>query len=318
MGLDSDSGELAPDGSRPLQLSQGKISVTESPDAFAWLAESLRQTVHALEAGKGDGQGKPLPGSPATVENQDISLRGDWGQAPARDTNELARLLCVSASDHLLALADAVESPTYGVFASYTDARGVLDQATRAWYLTEPTGEIRERVRRGMNERLWDIDESRRFLKGINEDTSRLDDMEQSICQTAQVHGFVVGKSRSGPQLADPRPSIMKLSGLILKSDNGTTDFGEAAFRFLSSPTHGAGSGLIGRLIDVDGIKTPGKDSTTMARYLLWPVNAYIAMGDRFLDHYGWAKGEWERARQQTLERWVGHADQGLPTTKQQ
>jgi hypothetical protein len=293
--------------------------MTEPTTAFDMLAWHLRQVVHALEAGKGDSEGHPHPGSPAALENEDESLRGEWGQTPALDANNLGRLLTLSASDHLLSLADALESPITGAFVSFTIGRGVLEAAGRAVYLMDPTVDLRERVRRFMNERLWSINESRRFLGGLQSDTSRLDDIEDTIRRTAETKGHVVGRTRGNTQgewhLDRERPSVMAVCDLILPAQPGKPKFGSATYRFLSASAHGGEAGLAGHLDHEDDTRmTVAKTSVSHARHLLWPVKAYVAMGDRLLRHYGWDNTSWDQARDAALEFWVQHVVQGLET----
>jgi hypothetical protein len=287
--------------------------MTEPTTAFDMLAWHLRQIVHALEAGKGDSDGHPLLGSSAARENEDESLRGEWGQTPASDANNLGRLLCISASDHMLSLADALASPSTGAFVSFTIGRGVLEAAGRAWYLMDPAVDLRERVRRYMNEKLWSINESRRFLEGLQSGTGKLDEVEDAIRRTATGKGYAVRESRNGWQLGDERPTIVAACDLVLSTQSGRPEFGSATYRFLSASAHGGEAGLAGHLEhEGDTQFTVVKKSERHARYLLWPLKAYVVMGDRFLHHYGWDDTSWNQACNAALRFWVQHAAQGL------
>ena len=122
--------------------------MADAENAFVVLGRLLRGTVYALDRGRGGIGGVPAPGSVASREYEDQSLTGEWGQAPARDAGNLARIQWISASDHLLGLADSLESAESGAFASYTIGRGVLEVAARSWYLAAGDITVRERVRR--------------------------------------------------------------------------------------------------------------------------------------------------------------------------
>lgn len=64
-------------------------------------------------------------------------------------------------------------------------------------------------------------------------------------------------------------------------------------------------------LDQVDGLKvTVGKSSEKQARYLLWPLKAYVRMGDRILNHFGWNRTYWGAQVAETLTFWVNHAAQ--------
>lgn len=284
--------------------------------AFAALACHLDKIVYALESGRASDTALPLPGSRAAAECDDKSLNGDWGDAPTKDANNFARLLCNSASDHVLALAGTLRSPDHGATSSFTVGRGLMEAASRAWYHLDPDADVRERVRRFMNERLWSFAESRRFLKGLGDGTTAVAKAEEAILRTAEVQNFNARRSSRGSKeryLGEPRPTIMNLCDVVLPSQPERPNFGSAIYRFLSASAHGGLQGLIGHLEKADdGSAALVKSSEKHARHLLWPLRAYVAMGNRFLDHYGWPKERWEQERDAALDFWVQHAEQGL------
>jgi hypothetical protein len=281
--------------------------------AFTVLGHHARFLVYGLDAGRPDDAGTPASGSPAALEAADTSLAGVWGADPARQATNLGRTLAAAASDHLLALADLLKSEQTGAFAAFTIGRGLLETAARSWYLLEPAIEVRERVRRHMNERLWSLHESGRFLGGLKSDTRALDELTSAITQTAQAHGFVVRSTRGGPQLGEARPSSMGVCDLLFPVSPSGPKMGSASYQFLSSSAHGGEAGLAGHLQqEADGQFSVVKHSEEHARYLLWPLRAYVEMGDRLLAHFGWNTEHWVQCREDALAMWVEHALQGL------
>lgn len=119
-------------------------------NAFDAMADHLRRLVRALEDGKGTSGGSPASGSPAGLLARDRTFGAGWGDAPGLDLANYARLLVVSANDHMMTFADSLQSTTSGIYSSYTLARGVLEAASRAWYLTEPSLDHHERIGRYM------------------------------------------------------------------------------------------------------------------------------------------------------------------------
>lgn len=154
--------------------------MTDAENALVVLGRLLRETVYALERGKGDTGGMPAPGSRASREHEDQSLTGEWGQAPARDASTLARIQC----------------------------SGALEAAARSWYLADPDITIRERVRRYMNERLRDIHESRSFHEKLGADSSEIYAQEEAISRAAQKHEFDVQNSEGWQKVAQAEASV--------------------------------------------------------------------------------------------------------------
>jgi hypothetical protein len=214
----------------------------------------------------------------------------------------------------MLSLADSFESVETGAFVSYTIGRGALEAAARSWYLTAPDITVRERVRRYMNERLRDIYESRAFLRRLAADAGDISALEEGISRAAEGHGFDVYTSNRGKKWLDQEPlSISALCDLVLASPDSASQFGRATYSFLSASAHGTESGLVRHLDQIGGqTVTVAKSSEKQARYLLWPLKAYVAMGNRILDHFGWDATYWKAQLAETLDFWVNHAAQDI------
>ena len=265
--------------------------MVQQANPFHELSTRLRRAVRALESGKpssGSAVAKPAAESRAAIENDDDTLPG-WDGPIARGANAYARILCISASDHLMEMANSLESTNSGVFSVYTLGRGVLETAARASYLLDPTIEVRERVQRYINELLHNINESRRLLVGLDSNTEQVTEFEQA-------NGFDITQPKKSSEpwrIDDGRPSSMALAGLTAVK----VEHGRASYRFLSSIAHGAEHGLLGLLPREDGATAMlEKRSDKQAFYLLNAVTAYTLMGNRFLDHYGWDQSQWAQA----------------------
>ena len=148
---------------------------------------------------------------------------------------------------------------------------------------------------------------------GLQSATGKLDDVDGAIHRTAESKGYAFREYRNGWRLDDERPSVMAVCNLVLPTQSGRPEFGSATYRFLSASAHGGEAGLAGHLGHGEATQiTVVKKSESHARYLLWPLKAYVVMGDRFLRHYGWDNTPWDQARDAALEFWVQHAAQGL------
>jgi hypothetical protein len=176
-------------------------------NAFDIMANHLRELVGALENGKA-ADGSPARDSPADLLAKDDTFTASWGNSPGRDLANYARLLVVSANDHMMTLAESLQSTTAGINSSYTLARGLLEAAGRGAYLTEPHLAARECIRRYVNERLWAIHENQRFLKGMGNDPGQLTPYKQKILESAQAFNFHIVES------TDRRPAYLDEAAL--------------------------------------------------------------------------------------------------------
>jgi hypothetical protein len=290
--------------------------MTEQANPFRKLSTRLRHAVRALEAGKPDSSSavaRPAMGSRAAIENDDDAFPG-WDGPIARGANAYARILCLSASDHLMEMANSLKSTNSGAFSVFTLGRGVLESAAQASYLLDPTIDIRERSRRYINALLHNINESRLLVRGLEGDTEPIKAFEQAVVDAARANNFDVipAKNALVPWRIDDRwPSFMELAKLTAVK----ADLGVASYRFLSSIAHGAEHGLLGLLPrDGDTVTVLKKQSDKQAFYLLNPVTTYILMGNRFLEHFGWDQGQWAQARNELFAYWLKHATQDPPS----
>jgi hypothetical protein len=69
---------------------------------------------------------RPAPGSPADKEAQGEPFAGGWGEHPSSDIFATTYLAATSCTDHLLGLADVLNSRN-ALFAAYTLTRGAVE-----------------------------------------------------------------------------------------------------------------------------------------------------------------------------------------------
>jgi hypothetical protein len=240
-----------------------------SSDPLADLARSLTDFAQAFRDVLTRNP-QPAPGSPAEKEGEGEQFAGDWGEHPSRDIFAATYLQVTSCTDHLLALAPVLTSRR-SVFAPYTLARGALEAAAGACYLTDNGIDARERLRRNMNSRLVGFCEQIWMLKTS---TFTSDDAARKIAynekrigqfeRTATRHGFRFEKAKRigvSAYLDKPTPPIMDLVGLAV--DNQAPELGKTYYRLLSAAAHSEIHGLARLLVPVGS--TPGRPGEALA-----------------------------------------------------
>ncbi|CAN5592514.1 hypothetical protein BH20ACT23_BH20ACT23_04520 [soil metagenome] len=155
----------------------------------------------------------------------------------ALDAQNTAALLLSAAQNHLEGTARLLEEPIphFGLLAT---TRGALENAARAWWLNQPSLDVRTRVARGFAERLSSLNEQADVEKLMVEDggsTRRLQSNARAevIWSQAAELGFTPKKTRPWGVVEMPRPGSTALLGEIHESA------GRVVYKYLSASVHG-------------------------------------------------------------------------------
>jgi hypothetical protein len=192
---------------------------------------------------------RPAPGSPADQEAQDEPFAGDWSDHPSSDIFATTYLAATSCTDHLLGLADVLNSRN-ALFAAYTLTRGAVEAAALGCYLTDQDIDGKERVRRTMNYRLDAMCERVWLFRDIPDDfaAERLAEAKQwisDVARSARQHGFdfhdMSGKGRAA-HVGPEQPKAMTL--ISLAANKNMPELGRTYQRLLSATAHSAVHGL--------------------------------------------------------------------------
>ena len=195
-----------------------------SPEDTARLERIISQLNRVLDASDrfvSTSIDAPLAGSPMKAAYQ----------ANLRDPYQQAYLLLVAAADHLRTIVDLVKQGRLPQFALYTLLRSAGEAAVRARHLLDPMLDERQRLARGLNERLDNIEEARKVETSEPFDyDAKIDHLEER----ASANDIMpLRKSAISPITAfgEPRKNVIDLFGLYLPA-------GSLAFRFLCGFTH--------------------------------------------------------------------------------
>jgi len=191
---------------------------------------------------------RPAPGSPADQEAQGEPFAGDWSDHPSSDIFATTYLAATSCTDHLLGLADVLNSRN-ALFAAYTLTRGAVEAAALGCYLTDQDIGGRERVRRTMNYRLDAMCERVWLFRDMPDDyAEKLAEAKQWIsdfARSARQHGFdfhdMSGTGRAA-HVGPEQPKAMTLISLAVNKN--MPELGRTYQRLLSATAHSAVHGL--------------------------------------------------------------------------
>jgi hypothetical protein len=290
-----------------------------SSDPFADLAGSLETYYEAFRDLLGP-QARPKPGSPALTEAENEPYAGEWSRHPARDVVGMTFQAAVSSTNHLTALALTLRARS-GPEPAYTVARAAAEHAAAASYLTDPTIDARERIRRGINRRLDGLCEQLSLLTGLNgplaqADTAHVQARIEAISRTGKQHGFAFRK-KDGPgrqaYLGKRPPSPTTLIDNCLSQEPG---LGTTYQRLLSSVAHAKTNGLT-RLL-TPGQPVPGTGERTaqinptsdrLALELLVGPLCATHMIERLCWYTGWDTHQITEPVNQMLATWAHVAE---------
>ncbi|MEX0756129.1 MAG: hypothetical protein WD556_13620 [Actinomycetota bacterium] len=187
----------------------------------------------------------------------------EWGSTPVESAFNAAELLIFGAIDlaksTLDLLGPEVRTP---VFAHTVIARACLEHAGRAWWLLEPAIGVKRRVARGINDRIYSLNQQSR-LPIDNPDVTKASDRREALFDQGNALGFhKVHNKVTGPMLEENRPGNTKLISKLLSTrheeDLGGIDpsLGGVVYGLFSAVAHGTAFGLA-QSITVDAPNLP-------------------------------------------------------------
>lgn len=230
---------------------------------------------------------RPAPGSPADKEARGEPFGGDWGEHPSSDIFATTYLTATSCTDHLLGLADVLNSRN-ALFAAYTLTRGAVEAAAVGCYLTDQDIDGRERVRRTMNYRLDAMCERTWLFMDMQGDyaAEKLNETKQriaSFARGAHQHGFAFrhmnGKGRAAC-IGSEQPKAMALISFAVDKD--MPQLGRTYQRLLSATAHSSVRGLARMLAPVS--PNEGRPGEALAAVNIDPRTLAVGTGCRAAD----------------------------------
>jgi hypothetical protein len=225
----------------------------------------------------------------------DDTFSGEWGEDPVFQTWSLVGALLAASEDYLRGLELLLAPDAETAFSPFPVARASLDTAARAYWLSDPSIDERARISRGMNERLYGLEEQAKLP--IEEAKKRSEKQTEKILKGATAAGISIGvNSRGATRLAgEDRPLMTRAVTDLLTDQND--DFGETLARYFSAVSHGTSFGLWHRF-EVDREQKMG--SRTRAQLVIRPDDAVMLASGALLGYL--------KARQRQLDA-TGRSD---------
>jgi hypothetical protein len=280
-----------------------------SSDPFTDLASSLEGFRAGLRDLVVDNR-LPAPGSPAVTEANGEPYAGEWGQTPSQEVFSAVFITAVSCGDHLAAIG-AVIRARCGTAPPYTLARAATEAASIAFYLTAPTINALERVRRNLNFHLDSMCEELSLLSPFTspEAQARANQFRTNIAaigRGAQAHHLQFRKMDGPGRAAYIGDRPPRATTLIDQCASQLPGLGATYQRLLSSITHAKLNGLARFLMsaDTDGQGELNITAGRLALELLAAPLCATAMTERLCWFTGWDTKEIEGPVNLMLDTW--------------
>jgi hypothetical protein len=234
------------------------------------------------------------PSAPGSLADQErhaqASLTDTWSDKPVDVAYSVAGLAQHVAEDLLLGVERLVHAHPVHRFAVEAMVRCALEACAQAWWLLDPKIDMRQRVARGMAERIHGLQDRRGLehrLGGSTVETDRLLDQIRASAARKQL------------RLAR-RPAADQLVEDLLGGDG----LGRAVYQFTSQVVHGNYAGVLDRATTVPNLARPGEQlavTTTLGLPMVLAVArlGFVAVVDRQVQVHGWPDSEWVAAKQQ-------------------
>lgn len=238
-----------------------------------------------------------------------------WGEEEPLKLALLVPSMCLfAARDHIETLRQVIqheraESDLIGVpiYGPRVVARALLETTARAWWILDPTIDVRERIERGITDVIQSLRSQRTALIEIPKDVSPIDDRLARIRGAADATGFICLDDDKGRLCAigSARLNDLDIVDRLLKDQGGRT-----AYRSYASVHHAMLLGL------VDGLEATWDHERAKQRIFSSPLGAVehlegvCAFGglgfakafDREVDLYGWDPSTWQSYRDDALD----------------
>jgi hypothetical protein len=247
---------------------------------------------------------KPAQGSPL---EQELALATEagldepetaWGINVIQTAVNQAVASLAAADDQLIGMQHVLREPltTFGIT---TLARGVIEASARAWWLLDPSVDVRTRVARSMTSRLETLWYNRRVEEKLDLPRTCTARIEE-ILAIAPTKGFnaIAERRNAPPAIEEALPWAARLYEEIL----GSKELGYGVWADFAAVAHGQAGGIVQRLEVVDRTMDPvpgiqwarANPLKTMGPALGAAMLAHFQAFGRELALYGWDQRTWK------------------------
>lgn len=269
---------------------------------FVKAIEAVANSVRELgETGHSRNVVMPLPDSESEAMrelSQQAKYGGAWEPVPVDSALSQVGLLLTAAEDCMRSFARLVLHDDTSLFAHVTLTRAALESLALANYLGEPGVGTQERVRRALNQRIYEAYQAEQLPGAMRQSK----DVRKRLLEATAI-GFKTKSSKSRiTYLLPDRPSVTQHIRMLLTSD----DLDAGIYAYTSAVAHGVGWGLLQRSEHYEGNEsTSGPvmtqalmhssgDINTMGLVLL---SGHIKAYGSYLKWTGLPAPEWDEAR---------------------
>jgi hypothetical protein len=280
----------------------------ENWDLVDGLRETLEATIRVGEQVREGHSLRPADGSPALAElavEGSLGDQGAWGKNPVRQAHDVALMLLLFAENGAKGLDLLLDRRPPFRQAMLAASRSSIECAGRAWWLADPNIDVRTRVARVMNERMYSLEE----LGNLPAEFQRLAVQEpfwstdgsadpevrraEILASGKKLH--YVPKKR---WIHEERPGSRRVvRGMLSRFD---PSLGDLVYGYYSSAVHGTIFGMISGLVaetEVDdsyrGLGSISGSSETAYGALLAMAVSYLEAGSRVNALNGWDDFGW-------------------------
>ncbi len=219
--------------------------------------------------------------------------RGAWDNEPLQTAIALTMIKLHVAEDCFRAIDRLADDDNPPVFAHLPVARCALESVAAAYYLSAPGVDLKERVRRSLNERLLSESEVLKLPQEILD--RRPSGSSADRIREAVAVGYAL--TANGAFLAPGPPTVLAKVQTIVGDD----DLGRVIYSKTSAVAHATSWGAFGFVKRVPGGGTELADSralltTNADDYIItasYLADAYLTACEAVLAYVGWLDDQW-------------------------
>jgi hypothetical protein len=221
------------------------------------------------------------------------------------ETRNLGWLQLYAASEHFSAIARLYALEPAVVYSDRVLLRAGIEAAARSFWLLDPTLSYRQRIARGVTERLYSLHYTRSFAAGV--EIAEHDGRRETLCLQAESAGLIIERPGKQPMYAATarRPSATDAMSTLLGDGPALPDLdlGRMSQRYLSMFVHSTGHGLLS-LADASEARSRSRHGAVVplvstakdaCQMMGMAVVAYLAAASPALEYYGWSEDTWRK-----------------------
>ena len=184
-------------------------------------------------------------------------------------------------------------------------ARSVLEASARAWWIYDPSIDVRTRVARAKSVELYSVDEGLKTERAATDDTAHFSEQRDRIIREADALGLAHMCSKDGDLLGfegQRRPDATSIIENMLTVLLGQRPAAKLAFRLYSAVDHGTVYAVIRSLTTLSTNKTtatvtPSVTNDQVSSATVYAITAHLGVLSRRARLFGFNHSEIDNKR---------------------